>query len=74
MVVVPVAAVNCSRPYSRGALILQAIAPLRKLGPGHARLGSITQLIIISFGGGCIHKQTQNQQSKLKKPGACGPH
>ena len=31
MVVVPVAAVNCSRPYSRGALILQAISPLREL-------------------------------------------
>ena len=38
MVVVPVAAVNCSRPYSHRALILQAIAPLRKLGSGHTRL------------------------------------
>ena len=38
MVVVPVAAVNYSRPYLRGALILQAIAPLRELGSRHARL------------------------------------
>ena len=30
--------VNCSRPYSSGALILQAIMPLRELGSGHSRL------------------------------------
>ena len=38
MVVVPVAAVNCSRPYSHGALILQAIVPLCELGSDHLRL------------------------------------
>ena len=46
MVVVPVAAVHYSRPYSRGALILQTIAPLREIGgSGHARLGPVRPII-----------------------------
>ena len=39
MVVVPVAAVNCSRPFSCGTLILHAIVLLHELGCGHMRLG-----------------------------------
>ena len=35
----PVGPVGCSGPYSCGALMLQAITPLRGVGSGHAGLG-----------------------------------
>ena len=38
MLVIPVDAVNCSRPYSCGVLILQEIVPLCELESGHRRL------------------------------------
>ena len=40
----PIYLVNWSRPYSCGALILQARTPLRELGSGHARLTTNTLL------------------------------
>lgn len=43
MVLIPVAAMNCSRPYSRRALILQVIIPLCDLGSGHIRLSFIAR-------------------------------
>ena len=41
----PIDPVNCSRPYSCRALILQAITPLRELGSGHARLVDIVDSV-----------------------------
>ena len=38
MLVIPVDAMNCSRPYLCGVLILQAIVSLPELGSGHMRL------------------------------------
>ena len=58
MVIVPVTAVNCSRPYSRGALILKAIMPLRenkvwpcktKLWPGNNAFIGRYPVILLLF-------------------------